>query len=226
MSLSSDAEAAYGPLFVPKAQLVSVKLGIPLDWLLAAISWETTGFKAKGPTWPTNKRDGGGGLIGFTPIKGHPAEFKGPVEQLDFVEAHYRGWMTKLKISNFKSPEDLYLIVRGPYGIGQPDSFNMGGGLNKGQVINIYKPFLARVGVLSSAPAAKPTSITPPLTADQRGIIATRETRVAVMQFKLREIDQQIAEAITPLDRDRLVEQRIEYLRQAQNELDGIVDLP
>ena len=47
------------------------------------------------------------------------------MEQLPLVEQHYRVWMNKLGISEFQTPEDLYLIVRGPYGIGEPDSFNM-----------------------------------------------------------------------------------------------------
>jgi hypothetical protein len=145
MSLSDEAEKAYGPDFVPKAKITCLRLGIPLDWLLAAIYWETGHFSSNGPPWPRNKRDGGGGLIGFTPLKGHPAEFAGPVEQLDFLEQHYRKWMTTLKITSFGSAEDLYLIVRGPYGIGKPDSFNMGGGLNKGQVLKIYRAYLATV---------------------------------------------------------------------------------
>ncbi len=42
-------------------------------------------IKAKGPPWPVNKKDGGGGLIGFTPLKTHPAAQMGPVAQLDEV---------------------------------------------------------------------------------------------------------------------------------------------
>lgn len=159
MSLSQEAERAYGPNFVPKATAVASKLGIPLEWLLAAIYWETTHFKSKGPPWPVNPGDKGGGLIGFTPLKGHPAEFKNPVEQLDFVEQHYRYWMTNLKISRFGSPEDLYLIVRGPYGIGQPDSFNMGGGLNKGQVLKIYRGYLTTVLNARPSPTQPPQQL-------------------------------------------------------------------
>jgi hypothetical protein len=70
MSLSQEAERAYGPNFVPKATAVASKLGIPLEWLLAAIYWETTHFKSKGPPWPVNRGDKGGGLIGFTPPRG------------------------------------------------------------------------------------------------------------------------------------------------------------
>ncbi|MEW6209062.1 MAG: hypothetical protein AB1631_11895 [Acidobacteriota bacterium] len=150
MSLSSKAETAYGYEFVRVAGEVCTRLGIPLNWLLAAICWETSQFKANGPPWPVNKGDGGGGLIGFTPLKGHPAEFKGPVEQLPLVEQYYRKWMTTLKITKFQSPEDLYLIVRGPYGIGKPDSFDMGGGINKGQVLKIYRNYLAKEGVTSA----------------------------------------------------------------------------
>jgi len=88
-------------------------------------------------------------LIGFTPIKGHAAEFKGPVAQLDLVEQYYRKWMTTLKITTFKSPDDLYLIVRGPYAIGKSDSFNMGAGLTKKDVARIYKTYLAKQGVIA-----------------------------------------------------------------------------
>jgi hypothetical protein len=145
--LHEKAAAAYGWDFVKKSEQVSANLGIPREWLLAAICWETTQFQAIGPPWPLNKGDGGGGLIGFTPLKGHPAETMTPVQQLDLVEQHYRKWMTALKITAFKSPEDLYLIVRGPGGIGQPDSYYMGAGINKGQVLKIYREFLQREAV-------------------------------------------------------------------------------
>jgi hypothetical protein len=148
-TLSQKAEKAYGSDFVRKSLEVSANLGIPHDWLLAAIAWETTEFQASGPPWPLNKSDGGGGLIGFTPLKGHAAESKGPVEQLELVEKHYRKWMTTLKITTFKSPEDLYLIVRGPYGIGKKDTYNMGAGLTKGDVVRIYRTYLVRQGVIA-----------------------------------------------------------------------------
>lgn len=156
MSLRQKAAAAYGAAFVSKAATVAHRLFIPSDWLLAAICWETTQFKSNGPPWPLNRHDGGGGIIGFTPLRGHPTEKLGPVGQLDFVESYYRNWMKKLRITSFNSPEDLYLIVRGPYGIGKPDSFPMGGGLNKGQVVAIYRRFLAGEGALE--PALRVTS--------------------------------------------------------------------
>jgi hypothetical protein len=55
--------------------------------------------------------------------------------------------MSTLRITAFQSPEDLYLITRGPYGIGKPDSFDMGAGLNKGQVLAIYRSYLRQVGL-------------------------------------------------------------------------------
>lgn len=152
--LLSKAERAYGSQFIMTSRAVCTRLGIPLDWLLAAICWETTQFSATGPTWPLNKSDGGGGLIGFTPLRGHPAEFMGPVDQLAEVEKHYRRWMATLRISTFPSPEDLYLIVRGPYGIGQPDTFNMGAGYTKGQVLKIYRDHLSREGVATGSTSA------------------------------------------------------------------------
>ena len=141
--LAQKAAAAYGSEFVSKAELVAGNLGVPRDWLLAAIAWETTQFQANGPPWPRNGSDGGGGLIGFTPLKGHPAEMKGPVEQLDYVEKYYRKWMTALKITSFASAEDFYLIIRGPGGVGKPESFNMGAGLTKKDVLKIYRQHLA-----------------------------------------------------------------------------------
>jgi|ERR1035437_915049 hypothetical protein len=161
MSLLSDrAEKAYGTNFVNEAAAVAGRLGISAEWLLAAMAWETgwpPGFKSHGPPWPTNPSDNGFGLIGFTPSKdrnGHPLPPQtmsqwphGPLEQLADVESHYRGWMRTLGISAFQSPADLYLITRGPYGIGKPDSFDMGGGLNKGQVLTIYRGYLRQVGL-------------------------------------------------------------------------------
>jgi hypothetical protein len=158
--LSSLAENAYGTSFVTESGEVAKRLGISQEWLLAAMAWETgypPGFVSKGPPWPVNHSDNGFGLIGFTPGKdkqGKPLppqtmpQFPHtPLEQLADVEVHYRRWMSRLGISAFGSPEDLYLIVRGPYGIGQPDSFDMGGGLNKGQVLLIYRNYLKKVGL-------------------------------------------------------------------------------
>lgn len=147
MDLSAKAALAYGPSFVTVAQQVCGRLGLPLNWLLAAIYWETTHFAAKGPPWPLNPHDGGGGIIGFTPLRGRPAEHLDAVGQLPWVQQHYRFWMAKLHISSFQTPEDLYLVTRGPYGIGKPDSFPMGAGLNKGQVVSIYKAYLKTVGI-------------------------------------------------------------------------------
>ena len=146
-TLSQKAESEYGAEFVRKSAVVSANLSVRHEWLLAAICWETGQFKANGPKWPVNGSDGGGGLIGFTPLKGHPAESMGPVEQLDLVEKYYRKWMTALKISSFASPEDFYLIIRGPSGVGKPDSFNMQAGINKGEVLKTYRAFLARESV-------------------------------------------------------------------------------
>jgi hypothetical protein len=158
--LSSRAEGAYGKEFVREAAAVATRLGVPSEWLLAAMAWETgwpPGFKSKGPPWPVNPGDNGFGLIGFTPGKdkqGHPFPpqtlpqfFRGPVEQLADVESHYRGWMRRLGVSTFQVPEDFYIITRGPYGIGKPDSYPMGGGLNKGQVLTIYRSYLRQVGL-------------------------------------------------------------------------------
>jgi len=49
--------------------------GVPVEWLLAAMSWETSQYKAyhagnggSAPHRSTNTSDAGGGLIGFTPF--------------------------------------------------------------------------------------------------------------------------------------------------------------
>jgi hypothetical protein len=164
MSLLSDrAQASYGAKFKKGAARVAKNLGVPTDWLLAAMAWETgwpPGFKSNGPPWPLNPGgDNGFGLIGFTPPKdkdGHalppqtmPQWPHGPVEQLDDVENHYNFWMQKLGITAFRFSEDFYLITRGPAAIGQPDSYSkgLGDGKNKGQVLAIYRSYLKAVNV-------------------------------------------------------------------------------
>jgi hypothetical protein len=156
MSLSYKAERAYGPDFVPKARTVSAMLGVPLDWLLAAICWETAQFKCKGPPWPINAGDGGGGLIGFTPLRTHPAALHNPVEQLDDVQSYFRRLMSYFSVASFQSPEDMYMIIRAPAAIGKADSFPVGGKypgtkrpMVKGDVNKIYGDFLQREGVSS-----------------------------------------------------------------------------
>ena len=64
--------------------------------------------------------------------------------------ACYSPKLDNVKLPNqvaFKSPEELYLIVRGPYGIGKPDTYKMGAGLTKGQVVKIYRTYLKQLGV-------------------------------------------------------------------------------
>ena len=121
MSLfSSRAEGAYGKEFVREAAAVATRLGVPSEWLLAAMAWETgwpPGFKSKGPPWPVNPGDNGFGLIGFTPGKdkqGHPFPpqtlpqfFRGPVEQLADVESHYLGLDEETRRQHVSSPGRL-----------------------------------------------------------------------------------------------------------------------
>jgi hypothetical protein len=55
--------------------------------------------------------------------------------------------MSKAGILKFSCPEDVYLVTRGPYGIGKSDRFNMGNGMTKGDVLKAYRAFLRREGV-------------------------------------------------------------------------------
>jgi hypothetical protein len=153
-TLSTYAEQAWGPDFVPKATAIAADLGIPLDWLMAAMYWETGRFTAyhrdnpAGHRWSANPKDIGGGLIGFTPpnnagLTGAAAQ-KDPVGQLDDVKQYVINTKSTFRVTGFASSEEFYLIIRAPGCIGKPDSCDAGGDprQTKGSVLRIYRGFL------------------------------------------------------------------------------------
>lgn len=133
---ANDARG-YGPAFVAKAMGVASRLGMPYDWLLGIISWETGGFKAVGPPWNSrNKSDNGGGIIGFTGADGGSWEQMTPAEQLDLVENYYNRWKPEYNISSFRNPIEAYWIVTGPWGMLLNPEADVGGGRNRQWVVD------------------------------------------------------------------------------------------
>ncbi|HYM79210.1 MAG TPA: hypothetical protein VE377_24760 [Candidatus Dormibacteraeota bacterium] len=151
-SFIHEAEQArgVGAAFVVKARTVADKLDIPVEWLLAAMSWETTQYAAYHPdtnSWARNTSDGGGGLVGFTPFTPALAA-KAPIDQLDDVENYLRNTIKNFKIPTpFASPEDFYCVIYAPGISGKPDSYTwsyMGTTYTKGTQMGIYRGFLGR----------------------------------------------------------------------------------
>jgi hypothetical protein len=152
LSLIHEAEQArgVGPEFVMKARTIADKFDIPVEWLLAAMSWETTQYKAYHPetgTWARNTLDGGGGLIGFTPFSPTLAKMT-PAEQIDHVEPYLRKTIKDYKIPTpFASPEDFYCVIYAPGISGKPDTYTWS---YKGQTyvkkdrMDIYRRHLAK----------------------------------------------------------------------------------
>jgi len=151
--LSESAEKAYGPAFTTKASAVAGRLGVDRDWLLGAISMETGGFSVSGPPWKKrNPKDHGGGLIGFTRDDGGAWEHKGPVDQLDDVEAYFRAKMRLLDVTTFRSPAEFYMLVRGPSGLLMGPAAPMGAGVTKQQVVDIINTYFSRHGLTWTLP--------------------------------------------------------------------------
>lgn len=151
-SFIHEAELApgVGPAFVVKSRTIADKFDIPVEWLLAAMSWETTQYSAyhsdKG-TWARNTTDAGGGLVGFTPFTPALAA-KAPIDQLDDVEIYLRNTIKHYKIPTpFASPEDFYCVIYAPGISGKPDTYTwdyMGTTYTKGKQMGIYRGFLNR----------------------------------------------------------------------------------
>jgi hypothetical protein len=150
---SQEAENAhwFGREFVNKSKTIADRLDVPVDWFLAAMSWETGNYSAykgdgvfaNGIHWAENPdpSDAGGGLFGWRHIRARTdLNVKNPVQQLDDAAQYLQGWIKRLHIPGFSRPDDFYVLVRGPAGLTQPDNddFDMGGGLNQGQVRDIY----------------------------------------------------------------------------------------
>lgn len=152
LSFIHEAEQAtgVGPQFVIKARTIADKFDVPVEWLLAAMSWETTQYKAYHADtghWARNTSDAGGGLVGFTPFS--PAlQAKTPVQQLDDVEIYLRNIIKAYKIPTpFATPEDFYCVIYAPGISGKPDTYTwpyLGKTYTKKTQMDIYRGFLNR----------------------------------------------------------------------------------
>jgi hypothetical protein len=154
MDVIHEAEQAdwFGAEFVARARMVASLFDVPVEWLLAAISWETGGYESyhgpdkvsptSGLHWSVNASDKGGGLFGFPHLAARADRDWTPVQQLESVRGYIQDWMGKLKIDSFPSPTDFYVLVRGPYGLMKDnydnDEYDMGAGLSLGDVRRIY----------------------------------------------------------------------------------------
>jgi len=134
--MAHDARG-YGAPFVSKAMAVAGRLGMPYDWLLAAIALETGDFSAVGPPWNSrNAKDNGAGIIGFTGVDGGAWEQMTPTEQLDLVERYYNRWKNEFGIATFRSPIESYWLVRGPWGLLMKPDDQVGDGKDRQWVID------------------------------------------------------------------------------------------
>ena len=125
--------------------------GVPVEWLLAAMSWETSQYKAdhagnggSAPHRSTNTSDAGGGLIGFTPFTPAIAA-KDPIGQLDDVQIYFQNTIKHFRIPTpLATPEDFYSVVYAPGISGKPDNYTwqyMGKTYTKKTQLNIYSNF-------------------------------------------------------------------------------------
>jgi hypothetical protein len=151
-SFISEAEQkqGFGHEFVAKSRTVAHKFDIPVEWLLAAMSWETTQYIAYHPdtgTWGTNTSDAGGGLIGFTPFSADLKKMT-PIEQLDHVGPYLQRVIKNFKIATpFESPEEFYCVIYAPGIRGKPESYTwqyLGKTYTKKTQMDIYRGFLGR----------------------------------------------------------------------------------
>jgi hypothetical protein len=132
----------FGAEFVARARTVASNFDVPVEWLLATISWETGDYtaylgpdkvSAAGLHWAVNgdPKDAGGGLFGWPHYASlTDRNWKNPVQQLDDVDSYLRSWKKTVKIDDYKSPTDFYLTIRGPWALAKQnynnDNFNMG----------------------------------------------------------------------------------------------------
>jgi hypothetical protein len=148
VDLESKARSAFGDAFVDKAREVAGRVDVPFEWLLAGMGWETGSrsdpFSANLRT-ARNSKDGGGGLIGMPGT--NPSLRKSAVGQLDDVRDYLLHQKRVQGATRFETPEDFYVLIRGPYGFRQAYSFPMGDGKNKGQVLQIYRGVMDDWGV-------------------------------------------------------------------------------
>jgi hypothetical protein len=177
LSLIHEAEQDpnIGPQFVGIARTIAHKFGVPVEWLLAGMSWETSHYKAYNPNkvwdrnqkkwidpgdyhgdipvdemhWARNTHDGGGGLVGFTPL-GRAKALKNPLQQLTDVEEYLRTRIRDFRVPTpFASPEDFYCVIYAPGISGKPDSYSwvyQGKTYSKKTQMDIYRNQKKQVG--------------------------------------------------------------------------------
>jgi hypothetical protein len=151
----SMAEKAhdYGVNFTNRAQAIAGTIGMPVDWLLAIIAWETGNFAASGPPWNArNKKDNGGGIIGFTGADGGSWERMTPTQQLDLLIPYFAKWKTEYNISTFRSPIEAYWIVTAPLGLLMGPEANVGGGRTRQSIVDIMQRVFREGGIFWSYP--------------------------------------------------------------------------
>lgn len=149
----AEKASGYGLEFTNRAMAIAGTLGMPVDWLLAIISWETGKFAATGPPWTArNKRDNGGGIIGFTGVDGGAWEQMTPTQQLDLLVPYFTKWKTEYGISRFRSPIEAYWIVTGPWGLLMGPEANVGGGRTRQWIVDTMMGVFSAGGITWTDP--------------------------------------------------------------------------
>jgi hypothetical protein len=150
MSYGAMAEAArgYGVEFTNRAQVVAGLIGMPVEWLLAIIAWETGNYKASGPPWTArNAKDNGGGIIGFTGVDGGGWEQMTPTQQLDLLIPYFNKWKKEFDIGTFRSPIEAYWLVTGPWGLLMGPERDVGGGRTRQWVVDTMQRVFRAGGI-------------------------------------------------------------------------------
>jgi hypothetical protein len=126
--LSEEGQANFTPEFFDKAKGVADRLGIPVEYLLTVIHFETIGTFS--PTIRPTRKDGSliSSAIGLIQFLSATAEGLGTttellsqmtaIQQLDYVEKYFN--QHRNKITSGMSLEDVYLIVFTPAAAGKP----------------------------------------------------------------------------------------------------------
>jgi hypothetical protein len=126
--LGETGKENFSPAFFDKAKEVAERLGIPVEYLLTVIHFETMGTFSS--TIRPTRRDGSliSSAIGLIQFLSATAEGLGtttellsqmtPVQQLEYVEKYFK--QHKNKIKEGMSLEDVYLIVFTPAAAGKP----------------------------------------------------------------------------------------------------------
>lgn len=143
----------YGAPFVSKAMAVAGRIGMPMEWLLGIIAWETGNFAATGPPWTArNAKDNGGGIIGFTGNDGGAWERMTPTEQLDLVERYYNRWMGEFGLDRFRTPIEAYWITTAPFGLIMNPESDVGGGRNRQWIVDTMERVFTAGGITWTPP--------------------------------------------------------------------------